>query len=88
MIKNSEQIFNIFSAHYRDLHGMRHSFGECTSLTVGGIENLVSYLQISRLQIWVISFKIEGVFVIDNELDLQNVHDSPKIENFPFKHNL
>jgi len=47
-----------------------------------------NYLQISRLQIWVISFKIEGVFVIDNELDLQNVHDSPKIENFPFKHNL
>lgn len=63
---------------------MSHSFDECTSLTVGGIENLVSYLQIYRLQIQVISNKIKGVFVIHNELELQNVHESPKIEHSPF----
>ena len=44
VIKNSEQSFKIFDAHSRDLHGMPHSFGKCTLLTIEGIENLVSYL--------------------------------------------
>ena len=47
VIKNSEQSFKIFDAHSRDLHGMPHSFGKCTLLTIEGIENLVSYLNIS-----------------------------------------
>ena len=42
VIKNSEQSFKIFDAHSRDLHGMPHSFGKCTLLTIEGIENLVS----------------------------------------------
>ena len=42
VIKNSEQSFKIFDAHFRDLHGMPHSFGKCTLLTIEGIENLVS----------------------------------------------
>ena len=46
VIKNSEQSFKIFDAHSRDLHGMPHSFGKCTLLTIEGIENLVSYLNI------------------------------------------
>ena len=41
VIKNSEQSFKIFDAHSRDLHGMPHSFGKCTLLTIEGIENLV-----------------------------------------------
>ena len=50
---------------------MPHSFGKCTSLTIEGIENLVSYLKISYLDIWVVPFEIKGVFVRDNELDLK-----------------
>ena len=40
VIKNSEQSFKIFDAHFRDLHRMSHSFGKCTLLTIEGIENL------------------------------------------------
>ena len=85
VIKNSEQSFKIFDAHSRDLHGMPHSFGKCTLLTIEGIENLVSYLNISCLQIGFVPFEIKGVFVRDNELDLQNVHESPKIEHLLFR---
>ena len=85
VIKNAEQSFKIFDAHSRDLHGMPHSFGKCTLLTIEGIENLVSYLNISCLQIGFVSFEIKGVLVWDNELDLQNVHKSPKIEHLLFR---
>ena len=61
VIKDSEQSFKIFDAHSRDLHGMPHSFGKYTLLTIEGIENLVSYLQISCLQIGVVPFEIKGV---------------------------
>ena len=64
---------------------MPHSFGKCNLLTIEGIENLVSYLKISCLQTGVVPFEIKGVFVRDNELDLQNVHESPKIEHLPFR---
>ena len=85
VINDSVQSFKIFDAHSRDLHGMPHSFGKCTLLPIEGIENLVSYLQISCLQIGVVPFEIKGVFVRDNEPDLHiNVHDSPKIEHLPF----
>ena len=43
-------------------HGMPHSFEKFTLLTTEGIENLVSYLQISCLQIRVVPFEIKGVF--------------------------
>ena len=43
VIKNSEQSFNNFDANFSDLHGMPHSFGKCTLLTIEGTENLVSY---------------------------------------------
>ena len=78
MLKDSEQSFKIFVAHSRDLHGMPHSFGKCALLTIEGIGNLVSYLQISCLQIGVIPFEIKGVFVRNNEPDLHNVNESPK----------
>ena len=87
VINNSEQSFKIVDAHSRPLYGMPHSFGKCTLLTIEGIENLVSYLKISCLQIGVVPFEIKGVFVRDNELDLQNVHKSPKIEHLPLKRN-
>ena len=85
VFKDSEQSFKIFVAHSRDLHGMPHSFGKCTLLTIEGIiiENLVSYLQISCLQIGVVPFEIKGVFVRNNEPDLHNVNESPKIRRLP-----
>ena len=85
VIKNSKQSFKIFDAHSRDLHGMPYSFGKCSLLTIEGIENLVSYLNISCLKIGFFPFEIKGVFVKDNEPDLQNVHKSPKIEHLPFR---
>ena len=83
VIKDSEQSFKIFDAHSRDLPGMPHPFGKCTLLTIEGIENLVSYFQISCLQTGVVPFEIKGVFVRDNESGLQNVHESPKVEHLP-----
>ena len=84
--EDSEQSFKIFDAHSRDLNGMPHSFRKCTLLTTEGIENLVSYLQISYIQIHVgvVPFEIKGVIVRDNGPDLQNVHESPKIKHLPF----
>ena len=85
VFNDSEQSFKIFVAHSRDLHGMPHSFGKCTLLTIEGrIENLVSYLQISCLQIGVVPFEIKGVFVRNNEPDLHNVNESPKVGRLPF----
>ena len=84
MINDLEESFKILYAHCRDLHGMPHSFGKCTLLTIEGIENLVSYFQISCLQIGVVPFEIKGVSVRDNEPDLHNVHESPKTERLPF----
>ena len=81
VIKNLEQSFIIFDAHSSDLQGMSHSFGKCTLHTFEGIEDLVSYLQISCLQIGVVPLKLK-VSIRDTELDLQNAHESPKIEHF------
>ena len=63
---------------------MPHSFGKCALLTIEGIEK-ISYLQISFLQVGVVSFEIKGAFIRDNELGLQNVQESPKIENLPLR---
>ena len=84
VIKNSEQSFKIFDAHSRDLNVMPHSFGKCILLTIEGIKNLVSYFPISCIQIGAVPFEIKDVFVRDNEHDLQNVLESPKIEHLPF----
>ena len=73
-----------FDAHSKDLNGMPHSFGKCALLTIEGIEK-ISYLQISFLQVGVVSFEIKGAFIRDNELGLQNVQESPKIENLPLR---
>ena len=64
---------------------MPHSFGKCSLRTIEGIENLVSYLHISYLQIRFVPFEFIGVFVRNNELDFQNVHESPKTEHLPFR---
>ena len=55
-------------------------------LTIDEIENLVSYLQISCLQIGVVPLKLKvSLSEINYELDLQDVHEIPKIEHLPFR---
>ena len=87
MIKNSEQSFNIFYAHSSDLQVTPHSFWQMhfQLLTIEGIENLVSYLQISCLQTGVVPLRLKvSLSEINYALHLQDVHESPKIEHLSF----
>jgi len=59
---------------------MPHSFGKCTLLSIEGLENLVSYFQMSCLEREVVPFEIKGVFISDCQPDLENVHSSQRNE--------
>ena len=74
--RNSQHSFKIFYSHSRDLHGMPHSFGTCTLLSVEGLENFISYLQLSCLQTCTIPFEIKGVLISDTQPDVERVHES------------
>ena len=67
IFKTSQQSFKIFYSHSRDLHGMPHSFGTCTLLSNEGLENFVSYLQLSCLQTGLVPFEIKGVLISDSQ---------------------
>ena len=82
VFKHSEQSFKIFDSHAKDFYGMPHSFGKCTLLSIEGLENLVSYLQMSCLETGVVPFEIKGVFVTDCQPQLENVHNSQENEQF------
>ena len=58
VMKNSEQSF-IYTP-FSDLHGMPHSVRKCALFNIEGIENIVSYLQISCLQIGVVALKLKA----------------------------
>ena len=88
VFKNSEDSFKIFDSHSKDLYGMPHSFGKCTLLSIEGIENVVSYLQISCLQTGVVPFEIKGVIISDSKPDLESVHNSQKNENLSWNDEL
>ena len=68
IFRNSQQSFKIFDSHLRDFHGMPHSFGTCTLLSIEGLENLISYLQLSCLQTCTVPFEIKGVVISDTEM--------------------
>ena len=59
---NSVAVFKISDSHAKDFYGMPHSFGKCTLLSIEGLENLVSYLQMSCLETGVLPFEIKGVY--------------------------
>jgi len=80
VFKSSEQSFKIFASHSKDFYGMPHSFGKCTLLSIEGLENLVSYFQMSCLETEVVPFEIKGVFISDCQPELENVHSSQKNE--------
>ena len=83
-MKNSEQSFNIFLCSFQwfardapfiwDMHFTCHwrNWKNCIIFA--------NFLLTNRG----CSIEIKGVFVRDNELDLHNVHESPKIEHLPF----
>ena len=48
VFKNSEQSFQIFDSHSRDLYGMPDSYGRRILVRIEGLENVASYLQILR----------------------------------------
>ena len=41
VFRNPQHSFKIFDSHSRDLHGMPHSFGTCSLLSIEGLENLI-----------------------------------------------
>ena len=76
VFRNLQHSFKIFDSHSRDLHGIPHSFGTCTLLSVEGLENLISYLQLSFLQACTVPFEIKGVLISDTQPDVEHVHES------------
>ena len=83
VFKNSEQSFKIFDSHSKDFYGMPHSFGKCTLLSIEGLKNIVSYLQMSCSEVGVVPFEIKGVLISDCQLDLKSVQNSQKNEESP-----
>ena len=83
VFKNSEQSFKIFDSHSKDFYGMPHSFGKCTFLSIEGIQNLVSYLQMSCSEVGVVPFEIKGVLIRNCQPDLGSVQNSQKNEESP-----
>ena len=59
VFKNSEQSFKIFDSHSKDFYGMPHSFGKCSLLSIEGLKNIVSYLQMSCSEVGVVPFEIK-----------------------------
>ena len=60
---------------------MPHSFGTCTLLSIEGLENFVSYLQLSCLQTGVVPFEIKGVLI--SQSDVVHVHENHKRKSNP-----
>jgi len=83
VFKNFEQSFKIFDSHSKDFYGMPHSFGKCTFLSIEGLENLVSYLQMSYSEEGVVPFEIKGVLISDCQPYLEGVQNSQKNEGSP-----
>ena len=52
---------NLYVSISKYFYGMPYSFGKCTLLSIKGLKNLVSYLQMSCSEVRVVSFEIRGV---------------------------
>ena len=64
VFKNSEQSFKIFDSHSRDLYGMPDSFGKCTLVCIEGLENVVSFFQMSCPETGAVPFEMKGVRIL------------------------
>ena len=52
-------------------------------LSIEGLKNIVSYLQMSCSEVGVVPFEIKGVLISDCQLDLKSVQNSQKNEESP-----
>ena len=62
---------------------MPHSLGTCNLLSIEGLENFVSYLQLSCLQTGVVPFEIKGVLISDSQSHVVHVHENHKRKSNP-----
>ena len=53
---------------------------QCPLLSFEGLENLVSYLQMSCSEVGVVPFEIKGVLISDCQPSLESVQNSQRIE--------
>ena len=85
VFKTSEQRFQIFDSHSRDLYGMPDSFGRCTLVRIEGLENVASYLQMSCPQTGAVPFEMKGVHILisGGKTDMQHVQQGPKSDHIP-----
>ena len=83
VFKNSEQSFKIFDSHSRDLYGMPDSFGRCTLVSIVGLENVASCLQMSCPQTGTVPFEMKGVHILmsGSETDMQHVQQDPNSDH-------
>ena len=84
VFKNSEENFQIFDYHSRDLYGMPDSFGKCILIgSIKGLENVVSYLQMSCPETGAVPFEMKGVHILISagETDMRHVQQDPKSDH-------
>ena len=55
------EVFKIFDSHSRTLNGMPSSFGSCVLISVEGLQDLVSYFQLTSCSYNNIPFELKGV---------------------------
>ena len=73
VFKNSEQSFKIFDYHSKDFYGMPNSSAICTLLSIEGLENLASHLQMSCSEAGIVPSEINVVLISDCQPDLETV---------------
>ena len=83
VFKNSEQSFKIFDSHSRDLYGMPDSFGKCTLVCIEGLENVVSFFQMSCPETGAVPFEMKGVRILISagKTDMRHVQQDPKSDH-------
>ena len=83
VFKNSEQSFQTFDSHSRDLYGMPDSFVKCTLVRIEGLENVVSFLQMPCPQASAVPFEMKGVHILisASKTDMRHVRQDPKSDH-------
>ena len=74
------QSFQIFDSHSRDLYRMPDSFGKCTLVCFGRLENVVSYLQMPFPQTGAVPFEMKGAHILISagQTDMRHVQQDQK----------
>ena len=80
VFKNSEQTFQIFDSHSRNLDGMPDSFGKCILVHIEGLENVVSYMQMYCPETGAVPFEMKSAHILISagQTDMQHVQQDQK----------